>query len=334
MLAPMAGVSDHAFRAACVSCGAEWTVSEMVSAKALCYEQKGKKREIYPSAALARGYRDASPYAVQLFGADPDDMAQAAHLISGGEYAQNESEIAPSAIDINMGCPVRKVVACGEGSALLKSPDTVRKILRAVRGATSLPVTVKIRVGWDENSINAVRIAAIAEEEGASLITVHGRTREELYRPGVHYDCIAEVKKHLTIPVVGNGDIFEAKDALRMLEETGCDGLMIARGALGNPWIFDEIRCALTHRKAHVVTAEEKLALIGKQFDTMVADTGVRVGTAEAKKHAAWYLKGVRGAAEARNRVMGAETVDEIKEILAKALPGAEGANRFGETEQ
>lgn len=316
-LAPLAGVSDRAFRRVCRACGADFTVSEMVSAKALCYEQRKKDPKARSvSGQLASVMRDELPMAVQIFGSEPDFMAEAARMIESNDYIGCMSEVPPSAIDINMGCPVRKVTGNGEGSALLKSPKLVGEIVKAVVKAVSLPVTVKIRAGWDSTSINAPEIARIVEDAGASMLTVHARTREQMYEPGVDRSVIAAVKGAVSIPVLGNGDIYTAADALSMMAETGCDGVMIARGAMGNPWIFSEICAALDGKDFTAPPAAERFEVALTQVREMIAEKGERVGIAEAKKHLAWYCHGMEGAAAARGRLMQAATYDELAAIL------------------
>lgn len=315
-LAPLAGVSDRAFRDICRRHGAEYTVSEMVSAKALCYEQATKRLDKIRTAPLASVYSYELPMAIQLFGSEPEFMARAASLIESGEYLGREGDARPIAIDINMGCPVHKVVGNGEGSALMKNPRLAGEIVRAVVKAVNLPVTVKIRAGWDPNSINAPEVAKILEDAGASLIAVHGRTRSQMYAPSSDNKVIAEVKKSVSVPVVGNGDIYSADDAVRMIEETDCDGVMIARGALGNPWIFEEIRARLEGREYVFPTAEEKLKEALVQIEQMIKEKGEFVAVAESRKHLSWYTKGMQGAAGARSAINSAKTFDEMKEIL------------------
>ncbi len=324
-LAPLAGVSDRTFRRLCRKFGAEYTVSEMVSAKALCYEQMTKKSAA-PSrtAPLAAVLREEEPMAVQIFGAEPEFMAEAARLLESGDYRGNVGEIPPSAIDINMGCPMAKIVASGEGSALMKTPQLAEEIVRAVVKATSLPVTVKIRAGWDAEHINAVEMAKRLEEAGASMICVHGRTRAQMYSPSADWSVIRDVKEAVKIPVVGNGDIFCAEDALRMMRETGCDGVMIARGAEGNPWIFEELRHALEGLPYTPPTIHERLSLAVEHAEALTQVKGERVGVAEARKHMGWYLYGMRNAASARNRVTSACSLAEIKEILMEVEKSSE----------
>ena len=315
-LAPLAGVSDRAFRRVCRACGADFSVSEMVSAKALCYEQRAKKEHRSVTGLLASVHADETPMAVQIFGHEPEFMAEAARLITQNEYIGCVSEVPPSAIDINMGCPVKKVTANGEGSALLKNPVLAGEIIEAVVKATHLPVTVKIRAGWDKDSINAVEMARMAEASGASMLCIHGRTREQMYEPGVNREVIAAVKGAVKIPVLGNGDIYTAEDALSMMRDTGCDGVMIARGAMGNPWIFSEIRAALMGESYVYPPMSERFSVALGQVREMILEKGERVGVAEAKKHLAWYCHGIEGAAATRSRIMQAENYAELEEIM------------------
>ena len=322
-LAPLAGVSDRSFRRMSRRFGAEYTVSEMVSAKALCYEQLSKRpvtETRVRTAPLAAVRREEEPMAVQLFGAEPDFMAEAARLLESGEYRGACGEIPPAAIDINMGCPMAKIVGNGEGSALMKTPTLAAEIVRATAGAVSLPVTVKIRAGWDAHSINAVEVAKRLEDAGAAMICVHGRTRAQMYAPSADWSIIRAVKEAVSIPVVGNGDVFSGEDALRMLRETGCDGVMIARGAQGNPWIFSEVAAALDGRPYTPPTKKERLAIALEHAEDIVREKGERIGLPESRKHMAWYLHGIRGAAVARNAVMTANTLDDLRAIFAGLL--------------
>lgn len=319
MLAPMAGATDHAFRTVCRSFGAEYLVSEMVCAKALCYEQKIKKSitaspsKTAPLAAIREG---ELPMAVQIFGSEPSFMAEAAKMIAENSYRGTTSLFTPTAIDINMGCPVPKVVSNGEGSALLKNPDLASEIIEAVVKAVDIPVTVKIRIGWDKNSINAVEMAKRLEAAGAALICVHGRTREQQYAPYADWTQIAAVKKAVNIPVIGNGDIFTPDDALKMINETECDGIMIGRGALGNPWIFENTVGLFEGRPIREIPQNEVIDTALSHLGLMIEDKGERAGVAESRKHLGWYMKGLRGAAELRNRINTAATLEELTELL------------------
>ena len=322
-LAPLAGVSDRTFRRLARRFGAEYTTSEMVSAKALCYEQRSTRPVTdarVRTAPLAAVMRDEAPMAVQLFGAEPEFMAEAARLLEGGEYRGACGEIPPVAIDFNMGCPMAKIVGNGEGSALMRTPELAERIIRTMTDAVKLPVTVKIRAGWDENSRNAVELAKRLEAAGASMICVHGRTRQQMYAPGADWDMIRQVREAVRIPVVGNGDVFSAADALQMLSETGCDGVMIARGAQGNPWIFSEVRAALEGRAYTPPTLTERLSVAREHASLLVREKGERIGIAESRKHMAWYLHGVRGAASARACVMQAETLADMDLIFEKLV--------------
>lgn len=319
MLAPLAGVSDHVFRLGCRAQGAEYTVSEMVSAKSLCYEKMSRRAvvgERSKTAPLATVYADDAPMAVQLFGNDPPFMAEAAAMIEQGEYAGCRSEIPPAAIDINMGCPVPKIVGNGEGSALMRDPVLAGRIVRAVSDAVHLPVTVKIRTGWDASSVNAVEVAKRLEDSGAAMICVHGRTREQMYRPGVDLETIARVKEALHIPVVGNGGIMSASDALRMRDVTGCDGIMVARGAMGNPWLFREILCAMEGRDYVPPTPEERIRTAIDHMYAMCEEKGEYAGFPESKKQVAWYVRGIPGAAEARGKLMMTQTPEQAETVL------------------
>lgn len=327
-LAPLAGVSDRSFRQVAREFGAEYTVSEMVSAKALCYEQNCRRPATgnrVRTAPLAAVMRDEFPMAVQLFGAEPDFLAHAAQLLESGEYLGACGEIPPAAIDLNMGCPMVKIVGNGEGSALMREPERAAAIVRAVVGAVRLPVTVKMRAGWDAEHINAVELARRVEDAGAAAVCIHGRTRQQMYAPSTDWGIIRRVKEAVRIPVIGNGDIFTAADALRMLRETGCDGVMIARGAQGNPWIFRELFCAMEGLAYTPPDAHERLAVALRHAESLVREKGEKIGIAESRKHMAWYVHGMRGAAAVRGRLMQITSLDDIRTVFAGLLAENEG---------
>lgn len=308
-LAPMAGVADRAFRELCMSYGAAYVISEMVSSKGLTMQDKKSKELLFLSDA-------ERPAGAQIFGDDPEIMANA---------ALKAMEFSPDFIDINMGCPAPKIAGNGGGSALLKNPELIGKIVKKVVEVSPVPVTAKIRIGWDKNSINAVEIAKIIEAAGADAITVHGRTKDQMYAPPVSLDEIANVKKAVSIPVIGNGDIVDGKSAKLMLDMTGCDFLMVGRGALGNPWIFQCINAYL-NREADFTepTLEEKMDVMLRHIGTLCEYKGVRIGMREARKHAAWYIKGIRGAAAFRQEIGQLSTMDELKVLAERVITSQE----------
>ena len=320
MLAPMAGVADTAFRAVCRAQGAEYTVSEMISAKALCFEQKARASAPARTAELANIIEEESPMAIQLFGREPVFMAEAARMIESGEYRGARRVVPPAAIDINMGCPVPKVVGNGEGSALMREPELAAEIVREIKRAVRMPVTVKIRAGFTNDNKNAPEMAKMLEDAGADLICVHGRTRQQYYQPSSDNGIIAAVKRAVRVPVIGNGDIYCAADAKRMLAETACDGVMIARGSLGNPWIFSEVIAALENREYTPPSAAERLAAALAHAADMIARKGERVGLPEARKHLVWYCKGLRGAAAARGELMQAQSLEGVRAVFEGLL--------------
>ncbi|MBR5515747.1 MAG: tRNA dihydrouridine synthase DusB [Clostridia bacterium] len=304
ILAPMAGVSDYTMRTLCHGFGCEMSVTEMLSAKAIHFGDE--KTE-----TLAKFDESCTPCAIQIFGHEPDIMAESAKKLA--------DKFSPVAIDINMGCPVKKITSNGEGSSLMRSPGLASEIVKAVCSATDIPVTVKIRAGWDEQSKNAVDFALLMEKSGASAIAVHGRTKSQMYTPGtVDLDIIKNVKNALSVPVIGNGDIYTAEDALRMYEYTGCDGVMPARGVYGNPWIFKEILCALEGNEYTPPTLFERIDMAKKYLYMMIADKGEYTGIREARTQLAWFIKGLRGAAASRVEINRAETFTEVCEILNK----------------
>lgn len=306
VLAPMAGVTDVTFRTLCREKGASLTVSEMISAKGVWYKDK-------KTALLAVRAPSEAPYALQLFGSDPEIMAFAAKAL----YSL-DPEIA--FIDINMGCPMPKITGNGDGSALMRDPLLAGKVVRAVSDAVSIPVSVKMRTGWDGSALNAPQLAAVCEQNGARMICVHGRTREQLYRPPVDTETIRKVKLAVGVPVVANGGIYGASDALRLLTDTGCDGIAIGQGALGNPWIFSEISSALRGEAYNPPEKDEIIETARRHIDMLCADKGEYIGVREARKHLGWYIKGMNGAAEARRLINSAESADELHSILNALL--------------
>lgn len=304
-LAPMAGVADRAFRELCVNYGACYSVTEMVSAKGLTLNDK-KSKELL---AITEPER---PCGAQIFGNDPKTMAKA---------AVKTLEFNPEFIDINMGCPAPKVAASGGGALLMKNPLLAEQIVKAVVNAVNIPVTVKMRSGWDDNSINAVELAKRCEDAGAKAITVHGRTKIQMYSPPVNVDIIREVKQAVKVPVIGNGDITDGRSAAKMLEETGCDLVMVGRGALGRPWVFKQINAYLEHER---ILPEppviERMLIMLKHIEKLCLYKGERVGIREARKHAAWYTKGLRGAAEYRAKMSSIESFDDLKNIAGEFI--------------
>ncbi len=315
MLAPMAGYSDRGMRVVCAKYGAEYTVTEMISAKAVTFGDK-------KTAALAAIRPDEGRVGLQIFGSEPDVMAKAAEVLSLG--VGGDGFVPPVAIDINMGCPVNKIFGNGEGSALMKSPELVEKITRAVVGATELPVTVKLRIGVDAEHINAVECALAAEEGGARMICMHGRTRVELYSGTVHRDVIKNVKNYLHIPLIANGDIVTAADALSMLDETGADGVAIGRGAVGNPFIFSEILAALDGREYTPPTLSERVEVALLQLRLSIEEKGEVRAVNEARKQIALYLSGFRGAAKLRAVINTATTYAEVERVFYELLSAGE----------
>ena len=303
ILAPMAGYTDRAMRLIASRHGAELSVTEMVSAKAVTFGDK-------KTHALARIREDEGPVSLQLFGSEPDVVARAASQMQLGE---GEGFVPPVAIDINMGCPVNKIFSNGEGSALMKDPELIYRIVRAAVSEIDIPLTVKIRAGVDEEHINAVECALAAESAGASLVAVHGRTRRQLYGGTADWEIIRKVKKSLHIPVIANGDIIDGASAVRALRVTEADGIMIGRGAVGNPFIFDEVRAALDGCAWCAPTLEEKKAEALRQIELAVADKGEYVAITESRKQIALYFKSYRGSAAFRRKVNSAVTLDEIR---------------------
>ena len=296
-LAPMAGITDKAFRKIVKEYGAGLTYTEMASAKALYYQDKKTEKLINTEA-------EKRPIAVQIFGSEPKIMAEAVRKL------EREADI----IDINAGCPAPKVVKNGDGSKLLLNVELLGEIVEQVKKATTKPVTVKIRTGWDEEHIVAVQAAKIIEQAGASAITVHGRTREQFYSGKADWNIIKEVKQSVKIPVIGNGDIENLEDAKKMFETTGVDAIMIGRGSLGNPWIFRSI----LQEKEQSVSGKERWETIQKHIELAIEDKGERNAIKEMRKHLAWYLKNLKNAAKIRDKMNQLETKKDVIDCLSE----------------
>ncbi|HFL3240663.1 TPA: tRNA dihydrouridine synthase DusB [Clostridioides difficile] len=299
-LSPMAGVTDLPFRLICKEQGCGLLYTEMINGKALCYDDENTKK-------MLKIEEEEHPVAVQIFGSEPEFMGRAAEIMN--DYS---NEI----LDINMGCPAPKVVKNGDGSALMKNPKLVEEVLRAVVKNSKKPVTLKIRKGWDDNSVNAVEIAKIAEDCGISALAIHGRTREQFYTGKADWDIIAEIKKNLSIPVIGNGDVFTIEDSINMLDKTGCDAIMIGRGAQGNPWIFKRINHYMnTGEILPEPTFNEKISTAIKHLKLAVEEHGEYVAVREMRKHIAWYLKGLRNSAKLRDEI---NKIEDYQEVVSK----------------
>ena len=314
-LAPMAGVADRAFRELCVGFGAGYAVSEMVSSKGISFNSK-------KSEALMELSDKERPSAVQIFGDDPKTMALA---------AQVAMKYRPEIIDINMGCPAPKISSNGSGSALMKNPKLCGEIVKEVSRSVSVPVTVKIRKGFTEDNVNAVEVAKICEQNGAAAITVHGRTAKQFYKPPVDWDIIRQVKEAVSVPVIGNGDVTGALEAEKMINETGCDLVMIGRGALGNPWIFREVNAYFeTDKLIPPPTVSERLTVMARHIEKLCEYKDEYVGMKEARKHVAYYLKGFKGAASFRNDAGKLSTLSDLYTLIKKVYE-INAEEKFGE---
>ena len=309
-LGPMAGYTDFAMRTVCREMGAEGLVTEMVSAKAVVF---GDRKTI----PLARVSAEECPCAVQLFGHEPEVLAEAARIVAAGVGGG----VAPTMIDLNMGCPVHKIVSGGDGSAIMRDPALAERIVRAVRDAVKIPVTVKIRLGWDDAHRNAPEVARAAESGGADAVFVHGRTRTQFYAGTADYRGIGEVVRAVSLPVIGNGDVCDAEGGARLLRESGCAGIMVGRGAVGNPFLFRTLAALLSGQPLPPPpTAAEKYAVAKRQLTLAAKEKGESVAVLEARKHLGEYLRGIRGGSAARAEIFRAESAGEMLRILAAAL--------------
>ncbi|MBE6960365.1 MAG: tRNA dihydrouridine synthase DusB [Ruminococcaceae bacterium] len=304
-LGPMAGVTDWAFRTICAEHGANVTVTEMVSSRALVYKDQ-------KSAKLLRK-NPGSLCGAQIFGNDPAIMAEAAVLaleISGCDF-----------LDINMGCPMPKIANSGDGCGLMRTPELARQILSAVKQAVNVPVTVKCRLGWDKGSINVLDFTKRMEDNGADLVAVHGRTRAMLYSGVADWDTITKVKKNLSIPVIANGDIIDGETAVKCLKRTGADGVMIGRASFGDPWVFTEVKAALEGQPApERLPLKDRIAVAVRQFELSEQDHGEHIACLEARKHFAWYLRGVRNASFYKNQISSMNTMADIYRIAKEIV--------------
>ncbi|KGM96065.1 tRNA dihydrouridine synthase DusB [Clostridium botulinum] len=302
-LAPMAGVTDIAYRGLCKEMGCGLVYTEMISAKGMYYNNENTKKLLMLS-------KEEKPVAAQIFGSDPLVMARACEIL-------NEDN-GVCIIDINMGCPAPKIVKNGEGSALMKAPELAAKIVVEMKKISKKPVTVKFRKGFDNDHINAVEFAKRMEQAGADAVAIHGRTRAQMYEGKADWDIIRRVKESVNIPVIGNGDVFSAEKAFQLKEETNCDGIMIARGAMGNPWIFKQIKLALNNEEVIYPTPEEKIDMCIRHLNLAIQYHGELKAVREMRKHIAWYIKGIKNCTDIKNKINVEKESDDVIKILTE----------------
>ncbi|WP_313163864.1 tRNA dihydrouridine synthase DusB [Sedimentibacter sp.] len=303
VLAPMAGVTDITYRTICKEMGAGLVCTEMVSAKGLYYNDIKTNR-------LMKINENNRPVSLQIFGSDPDVMAYVVE-----KYINERKDI--DIIDVNMGCPTPKIVKNGDGSALMKTPELAGSIINKIKKVSDKPVTAKIRAGWDSRSINAAEVAQNLEYNGVDLIAVHGRTREQFYTGKSSNNIIKEVKEKVNVPVIGNGDIFTPEDAVKMIKDTGCDGVMVGRGILGNPWLIKNIVKAFNNDyDFYVPAATDKIQIIKRHAEMLIKELDEKIAILEMRKFAAWYMKGMKGSSEVRNKINKISKADDLYYIL------------------